>query len=91
MMWCYRLQRLLFFSFCEQEDPLKMYLNDIATIPANMAGLPALSVPCGFSHDLPVGLQLVGKACDEETLIRMGYTYQQHTAFHQQSPEAFAR
>ena len=57
-----------------------MYLNDIATIPANMAGLPALSVPCGVHNGLPIGMQLVGKALDEATLFRMGYAYQQHAS-----------
>ena len=65
-------------------NPLQMYLNDIATIPANMAGLPAMSIPCGFSEGLPIGMQFVGKVLDEAMLLRMGYTYQQHTSFHLQ-------
>ena len=69
------------FKFGQHSDnPVQMYLNDIATIPANMAGLPALSVPCGVHNGLPVGMQLVGKALDEATLFRMGYAYQQHTS-----------
>ena len=74
------------FEFGQKSsNPMDMYINDIATIPANMAGLPAISIPCGYVNDLPVGLQLVGKALDEETLLRVGYTFQQHTAFHQSS------
>tara|TARA_A100001015_G_C14954924_1_gene698350 strand:- start:45 stop:1514 length:1470 start_codon:yes stop_codon:yes gene_type:complete len=64
-------------------NPMQMYLNDIATIPASMAGLPAMSVPCGFVNNLPVGFQLVGKALDEAAILKVGYTYQQHTAFHE--------
>src|SRR5205823_1121826 len=52
-------------------DPLAMYLNDVLTIPVNMAGLPGMSVPCGLSDGLPVGMQLIGKAFDEETLLRV--------------------
>ena len=69
------------FKFGQHSDnPVQMYLNDIATIPANMAGLPALSVPCGVHNGLPIGMQLVGKALDEVTLFRMGYAYQQHAS-----------
>jgi aspartyl-tRNA(Asn)/glutamyl-tRNA(Gln) amidotransferase subunit A len=69
------------FKFGQHSDnPVQMYLNDIATIPANMAGLPALSVPCGVHNGLPIGMQLVGKALDEATLFRMGYAYQQHVS-----------
>lgn len=59
-------------------DPLKMYLQDICTVPLNLAGLPGISLPCGFnSENLPVGFQLIGKALDEETIIRAAYTYEQ--------------
>lgn len=68
-------------------DPLQMYLSDIATIPANMAGLPAMSLPCGLSDGLPVGFQLTAKALDEETLLKAGYLYQKETAYHQALPE----
>ncbi|MBW3624892.1 MAG: Asp-tRNA(Asn)/Glu-tRNA(Gln) amidotransferase subunit GatA [Armatimonadetes bacterium] len=69
------------------DDPLAMYLNDIFTIPTNLAGLPALSLPCGFSPEgLPVGLQLIGKAFDEETLFRVGYTYERSTEWHRARP-----
>ncbi len=68
------------------DDPLAMYLNDVLTIPVNMAGLPGLSIPCGLSDGLPVGLQIIGKAFDEETILRVAYCYQQHTDFHKQKP-----
>jgi aspartyl-tRNA(Asn)/glutamyl-tRNA(Gln) amidotransferase subunit A len=69
------------------DDPLAMYLNDVLTIPVNMAGLPGMSIPCGFSNGLPVGLQIIGKAFDEETILRTAYCYQQHTDFHTKRPD----
>ena len=62
------------------KDPLSMYLSDIFTIPANLAGVPAISIPCGYSKEggLPIGLQLMAKHFDEETLIRTAYTYEQN-------------
>ena len=71
------------------DDPIQMYLNDIYTIGANLAGLPAISVPCGFVDDLPVGLHLVAAHFGEETLLRCGHQYQQQTDWHQACPEAF--
>ena len=71
------------------DDPIQMYLNDIYTIGANLAGLPAMSVPCGFVDDLPVGLHLVGAHFGEETLLRCGHQYQQQTEWHKACPEAF--
>jgi aspartyl-tRNA(Asn)/glutamyl-tRNA(Gln) amidotransferase subunit A len=68
------------------DDPLAMYLNDVLTIPVNMAGLPGISVPCGLSNGLPVGLQIIAKAFDEETILRVAYCYQQHTDFHTARP-----
>ena len=58
-------------------DPLQMYLNDMATIPVNLAGLPAISIPCGHVERLPVGLQIIGKPFDEETVLRVAYSYEQ--------------
>lgn len=70
------------------DDPLKMYLSDIFTITANLAGLPALAVPCGFTKDgLPVGLQLTGKPFDEETLFRAGFKYEQATPWNCKKPK----
>ncbi|MFC1753727.1 Asp-tRNA(Asn)/Glu-tRNA(Gln) amidotransferase subunit GatA [Thermoproteota archaeon] len=68
-------------------DPLQMYLADIATIPVNLAGLPGVSVPCGFSNGLPIGMQIIGKAFDEETILRAAFTYQSVTDYHKKSPE----
>jgi aspartyl-tRNA(Asn)/glutamyl-tRNA(Gln) amidotransferase subunit A len=71
-------------------DPLKMYLEDVFTIAANLAGLPAISVPCGFAEEsgkkLPVGLQLVGKAFDEATILRAAQAYEQSTPWHTVKP-----
>jgi aspartyl-tRNA(Asn)/glutamyl-tRNA(Gln) amidotransferase subunit A len=67
-------------------DPLQMYLADIFTVPANLAGLPGLSLPCGLAHGLPVGLQLLARAFDEATLLRAGAAYQQVTRHHQLAP-----
>ncbi|MFH1387293.1 MAG: Asp-tRNA(Asn)/Glu-tRNA(Gln) amidotransferase subunit GatA [bacterium] len=63
-------------------DPLSMYLSDIATIPVNLAGLPALSLPCGLSNGLPIGLQIIGQAFAEETLLRVAFAYEQNTDWH---------
>jgi aspartyl-tRNA(Asn)/glutamyl-tRNA(Gln) amidotransferase subunit A len=70
-------------------DPLQMYLADIFTVPASLAGIPAVSLPCGFSEGLPVGLQLQGRPFDEATLLRAGHAYQQATRFHLQPPPGF--
>jgi len=67
-------------------DPLQMYLADIFTVPANLAGLPGLSLPCGLAGGLPVGLQLVGRPFDEATLFRAGAAYQQVTRHHELAP-----
>ncbi len=69
-------------------DPLAMYLSDVYTIPANLAGLPGISVPCGFSSDgLPIGLQILAKAFDEEALFRAAYAFEQATGHHRQRPK----
>ena len=67
-------------------DPLSMYLADLFTIPANMAGIPAISVPCGFSDGLPVGLQLMGKAFDEKTILKAAYAYEQNNSWYKSRP-----
>ncbi len=67
-------------------DPIAMYLADIFTVTANLTGHPALSVPCGFAHDLPVGVQFIGRHFDEDTLFRVGHFYQSITDWHKNSP-----
>jgi len=69
-------------------DPLAMYLEDIYTVSANIAGLPALNIPCGFDRDnMPIGLQLTGKAFSESLLIQAGYTFEQNSGFHLCRPD----
>ncbi len=68
------------------DDPLQMYLADIFTVPANLAGIPGLSVPCGFASGLPVGLQLLGRPFDEATLFRVAHAHERATDHHQQAP-----
>ena len=63
-------------------DPLSIYLLDVTTIPVNMAGLPGISVPCGFADGMPVGMQLIGKPLDEATILRAAYTFEQATEYH---------
>ncbi len=71
----------------KSEDPLQMYLSDIFTISVNLAGLPAIAVPCGFSKaNLPIGLQLIGRAFEEETLLRAAHAYEHATQWHLKKP-----
>ena len=66
------------------DDPLKMYLSDVLTIPCNIAGLPGISVPCGFSSEkLPIGLQIMGKTFDEQTVLNAAYAYEQSTKWYE--------
>jgi len=68
-------------------DPLQMYLSDIFTISVNLAGVPGISVPCGFTeNNLPAGLQLIGKHFDEESLLKIAYAYEQATEWHKRRP-----
>jgi aspartyl-tRNA(Asn)/glutamyl-tRNA(Gln) amidotransferase subunit A len=75
------------FKMGEREDPLQMYLNDIFTIPVNLAGLPGVSIPGGFTQaGLPIGLQLIAPAFDEATLLRVAHAYQTVTDWHTRRP-----
>jgi len=68
-------------------DPLRMYLSDIFTISVNLAGVPGISIPCGFtSNNLPIGLQLIGKHFDEESILKVAYAYEQSTDWHKRNP-----
>ncbi|RKL67237.1 Asp-tRNA(Asn)/Glu-tRNA(Gln) amidotransferase GatCAB subunit A [Salipaludibacillus neizhouensis] len=68
------------------DDPLTMYANDILTIPVNLAGVPAISVPCGLVNGLPVGLQIIGKHFDESTVYKVAHAYEQATEHHKLKP-----
>jgi aspartyl-tRNA(Asn)/glutamyl-tRNA(Gln) amidotransferase subunit A len=73
------------------DDPLQMYLNDVCTIPVSIAGLPAISVPCGFATApdgarLPIGLQIIARPFDEATLFRVAHAYEQATDWHREFP-----
>ncbi|HOV52418.1 MAG TPA: Asp-tRNA(Asn)/Glu-tRNA(Gln) amidotransferase subunit GatA, partial [Methanothrix sp.] len=68
-------------------DPLSLYLADVFTVPINLAGVPAISVPCGFAGHLPVGLQLIGRHFDEATILQAAHTFEKATPFHERTPE----
>ena len=69
------------------DDPLQMYLGDVFTVSANLAGLPAISVPCGFTgNKLPVGLQLIGRRLDEATILRLADAYERETRWSTDAP-----
>ncbi|MFV0561260.1 MAG: Asp-tRNA(Asn)/Glu-tRNA(Gln) amidotransferase subunit GatA [Enterococcus sp.] len=68
------------------DDPVTMYMSDILTIPVNLAGLPGMSIPAGFSDGLPVGLQIIGNHFDEKTMYQAAYAFEQATPFHKQQP-----
>jgi aspartyl-tRNA(Asn)/glutamyl-tRNA(Gln) amidotransferase subunit A len=70
------------------QDPLEMYLSDIYTISINLAGLPALSLPCGFDGEgMPIGMQIIGKHFDEATILRVAHHYEQSTEWHKRKPK----
>jgi aspartyl-tRNA(Asn)/glutamyl-tRNA(Gln) amidotransferase subunit A len=75
-----------FKAGAKTENPLEMYMQDICTIPANLAGIPGISLPCGFAEGLPVGMQILGKAFDEGKLLQVAYTYEQNTEHHKRKP-----
>ncbi|MGI5911443.1 MAG: Asp-tRNA(Asn)/Glu-tRNA(Gln) amidotransferase subunit GatA [Syntrophomonadaceae bacterium] len=70
------------FKLGEQSDLLTLYMNDILTVPVNLAGLPGISVPCGFIDGLPVGMQIIGRPFDEGRLLKAAYAFEQHTSYH---------
>jgi aspartyl-tRNA(Asn)/glutamyl-tRNA(Gln) amidotransferase subunit A len=70
------------------DDPLAMKLSDVCTIPVNMAGNCAISLPCGFDRGLPIGLQIIGGAFEEEKILRVAHAYEQATEWHRQHPRA---
>ena len=75
------------FKVGEKEDPIQMYLNDVFTIPASLAGVPGVSLPGGFTlAGLPIGLQIIGKAYDEPTVLRVAHAYEQATDWHTRKP-----
>ncbi len=79
---------LLPFDFGEKiGDPLTLYMCDILTVSANLTGYPAISIPCGFEDGLPVGLQMIGKPFDEDTILKAAYTFEQNTDHHKRRPE----
>ena len=76
------------FALGEQSgDLLTIYMNDILTVPVNMAGLPGMSIPCGFAGGLPVGMQIISKAFDEATIYKAAYAFEQNTDFHTIKPQ----
>src|SRR3990167_10136220 len=76
------------FSIGEKiNDPLQMYLADILTVPVSLAGLPAISVPCGFSNNLPVGLQIIGKQFAEEIILNLAHTYERANNWYKMKPK----
>ena len=70
------------------DDPIQMYLNDVFTIPANMVGMPGMSVPCGFTSEprLPIGLQILTPAFEETRMLRVAHAYEQATEWYKQRP-----
>ncbi|MCJ7670262.1 MAG: Asp-tRNA(Asn)/Glu-tRNA(Gln) amidotransferase subunit GatA [Dehalococcoidia bacterium] len=69
------------------EDPMQMYLSDICTLPINIAGIPAISIPAGFADNLPIGMQIMGKPFSEEILLRIAFAYEQATEWHKRKPK----
>ncbi|MBC7085499.1 MAG: Asp-tRNA(Asn)/Glu-tRNA(Gln) amidotransferase subunit GatA [Methanomethylovorans sp.] len=72
------------------EDPLALYLADVNTVPINLAGVPSISLPCGFTDGLPIGLQIIGKHFDETTILKAAYSFEQNTDHHTRRPQEMA-
>ena len=68
------------------DDPLQMYLNDIFTVSANLAGLPGISIPCGFAGALPIGFQIIGRMFDEASILRAADAHERATTWHERKP-----
>jgi aspartyl-tRNA(Asn)/glutamyl-tRNA(Gln) amidotransferase subunit A len=71
------------------DDPISLFLADVDTVPVNLAGVPSISVPCGFSDGLPIGMQVIGKHFDEGAILRTAYTFEENTDFHTRQPEGY--
>lgn len=69
------------------DDPISLYLADVETVPINLAGVPSISIPCGSSGGLPIGMQVIGKHFDEAAILRTAYTFEENTDFHNKEPE----
>jgi aspartyl-tRNA(Asn)/glutamyl-tRNA(Gln) amidotransferase subunit A len=69
------------------EDPMQMYLSDVCTLPINIAGIPAISIPAGFADNLPIGMQIMGKPFSEEIILRIAFAYEQATDWHKRKPQ----
>jgi aspartyl-tRNA(Asn)/glutamyl-tRNA(Gln) amidotransferase subunit A len=69
------------------DDPVQMYLSDVCTLPINIAGIPSISIPAGFADNLPIGMQIMGKPFNEETLLRTAFAYERATDWHNRKPE----
>jgi aspartyl-tRNA(Asn)/glutamyl-tRNA(Gln) amidotransferase subunit A len=68
------------------DDPMQMYLSDVCTLPINIAGVPAISIPAGFASQLPTGMQIIGRPFGEETLLKIAFAYEQATDWHSKRP-----
>lgn len=71
------------------DDPISLFLSDVDTVPVNLAGVPSISVPCGFSDGLPIGMQIIGKHFDEAAILRAAFAFEENTDFHTRQPEGY--
>ena len=71
------------------DDPISLFLSDVDTVPVNLAGVPSISVPCGFSNGLPIGMQVIGKHFDEASILRAAFAFEENTDFHTRQPEGY--
>jgi aspartyl-tRNA(Asn)/glutamyl-tRNA(Gln) amidotransferase subunit A len=68
------------------EDPLALYMSDVDTVSANLAGLPAISIPCGFTEDLPIGMQILAPPLREDLILQIAYSFEQNTCYKNRKP-----